>query len=202
MYHVDVSLHQTLIGHRSAIYSLALNEGAGWLYSGGSDSGVVEWNLDTGAFSRVLCPVSSPVLTIELISEFQLLALGLQNGKVQLVDANSGHIVQVLEIGQLGVFGLKYVPGGKLLCGTAEGNFSSFALTLEDGTLRAELHLHRILNNSGIRSMAMNSQGTHLIFGYKDGQLELYSVGYFDLNWSRQAHEHSFSALAFHPYEA
>src|SRR5690606_24524096 len=94
MKQLEIIKKRHLIGHRNPIYTVEM--GAGVFYTAGNDRGVVEWSLEDLSFRRILCPVSQTVYRLHLSPGTNLLAVGMQDGTVILVDRTSGAIQQTL----------------------------------------------------------------------------------------------------------
>ena len=83
---IDVTLAATLTGHQNPIFALALDFQGTTLFTGGNDKGVVEWDLTSFSFKRILCKVDASIYSLLRIPDSPWLAVGLRSGEVLIVD--------------------------------------------------------------------------------------------------------------------
>src|SRR5690606_8241478 len=59
---ININLNGTLSGHQNPVFALAISSvDPNILFTGGNDKGVVEWDLQSKSFKRILCKVGSSV---------------------------------------------------------------------------------------------------------------------------------------------
>lgn len=196
-----------LIGHRNPIYALEI--GAGVFYTAGNDRGVVEWSLEDLAFKRILCPVSQTVYRLHLLPGTNLLAIGMQDGTVILVDRTSGAIQQTLQHSQAApVFGLGTLhtrpSDQKLVVACESGSvFQWGAIRSANDGQPAEQPIEQQseskISDGQIRSMAVSPNGMHVAFGSKDGVVHLRRSEDMKAEHEWNVHEHTVTSLSFSP---
>jgi WD40 repeat protein len=92
----EINLLGTLTGHQNPIFALAVSSiNPDTLYTAGNDKGVVEWDLKSMSFKRLLCKVGSSVYSLLSIPETSLLAIGMRSGQLLVVDTNTQTLKQL-----------------------------------------------------------------------------------------------------------
>src|SRR5690606_39003174 len=110
----------TLTGHQNPIFALAHDAQRNCLYTGGNDKGVVEWDLSTFSFKRVLCKVGASVYSLLRIPDSPWLAIGLRSGEVLIVDVNEQSLRARLRVQSGAVFSIQYIAAKKELIAIGE----------------------------------------------------------------------------------
>src|ERR1700742_942239 len=114
-----------LTGHSNPIFTLALSQKPGILFTGGNDKGVVEWSLKTDSFIKVMFPVPASVYAIFCPEGFPYLFAGLRSGDVAVFDFIQQKVVKLLKHHTKPVFDIKSVSGKKeLLVASEDGTVS------------------------------------------------------------------------------
>jgi WD40 repeat protein len=75
-------------GHRGTVYLVALDHGAKYLASAGSDKMLNVWNAETGGLIVTYNMEKSPINSMSWSNSGQFLVIGLDNGEVCLIDFN------------------------------------------------------------------------------------------------------------------
>lgn len=196
---MEVHLHHTQIGHRNPIYALAIDKERGQLYSGGSDTGIVQWGLEAVDFQRVFSAVPSPVLRILPVHEYDVLLVGLQNGQALMLNAVTGELIQTLGAEpSSGIFGLAY-HSDRLYMASTSGKVQVYALDSRSERVQVLAVSEHLWNAAGVRSLSLDRDGTVLALGYKDGTVSVHQTSDMNCIWTKKAHEHTVSALSFSP---
>src|SRR5690606_16548001 len=107
MYSLQVNKAGTLSGHQNPIFAVANGPDPATVFTGGNDKGVVQWNLETMAFERILYPVQFSVYALHLVANSAWLAIGTRDGNVHVVDTRTQKLVARLEHHQRPVFSIK-----------------------------------------------------------------------------------------------
>lgn len=215
MKRLDILKSAHLIGHRNPVYAIEMGAG-GSFFTAGNDRGIVEWSFSledgpgTAAFKRVLCPVPVTVYSLHHLPEAQVVAAGLQDGSVLLVDTVSGHIKATLRAHDKPVFGLasrwRGVEGEgaapELVLASEDGRASVWSLEslAEEGGREdraPQLLRERVISNAPIRCMAVSPHGDWVCFGDKDGRLHLYKTEDLSLYKSWDAHDQTVTSVQF-----
>lgn len=171
---VHVSLAHTLAGHQNPIFALESGRDSAVLFTAGNDKGIVEWDLHTGKFKRVLCAVPASVYTLCLLADGNTLVAGLRNGEVWLIDVEKQALLKKLKVDQGAVFAIQeFVQKQELLAIGEEG--VAYVWSLE--TL--ELLYRFKVSNTTVRCIACYPNQQQLLFGDKAGKLYQYDIAEF-----------------------
>jgi len=169
-----VTLAHTLIGHQNPIYALEKGYDPAVLYSAGNDKGIVEWDLETGKFKRILCSVSSSVYALKQFSYANILAVGLREGQVLLVDPEAQKLIAKLPTDRAAVFALAVLEQKKELIAVAENGYA-YVWCLQEYKLLYKFEVA----NAALRSLAIHPEGSQIAIGDKNGAVHLYEVSSF-----------------------
>src|SRR5690606_1446196 len=123
---ITVQIHKagTLTGHQNPIFAVENGPETSMLFTAGNDKGVVQWNMDTFAFERILYLVQSSVYALHLLPDTTVMVIGTRRGKVMVVDTFSQKRVARREHHKRPVFDIK-----------AFRNKPELILSSEDGTV-------------------------------------------------------------------
>lgn len=184
----------TLIGHQNPIFTVENGPEASTLFTAGNDKGVVQWNMETQAFERIVYPVQSSVYALHLLSGTTLLAIGTRSGMVIIVDVTTQLPVAKLEHHQRPVFDIKSFR-----------NKPELVLSSEDGTVSVwdavnfKLLYHFKVAQQTVRTIAISRGEETIAFGTKDGKLKVYNASDYGLTAEIDVHTMPVTALAFSP---
>lgn len=160
---LEVTLQATLRGHQNQVF--ALETGANHtLFSGGNDKGVVEWDLETFRFKRILCGVSHPVYALYHIPGVPLLAIGLRSGEVMIVDYDKQELKTKLKLDKGAVFAVTSVPDKQELVAIGE---EGVAYVFDMVSFRL-LYRFRV-SDVTVRTVTVSADGQSIYFGDKGG---------------------------------
>lgn len=188
----EITLANTLVGHQNPIYTLAIDSLKGLLYSAGNDKGIVEWDLSTSSFKRVLCTVPASVYTLCVLAEKDLLVAGMRNGEVLVIKKTQPELFAKLKVDKGAVFSIQYLEKkNELIAIGEEGkayvwNADSFEL----------LYTFKISKET-VRSIAINEAQNYIAFGDKDGFVYIHDSNDFHQVASQKIHEMSVTNLDF-----
>jgi GTPase SAR1 family protein len=119
----DGSLYRTIAGHTSTACDVLWSSGGKALISGGWDGTVRLWDLETGAQRwRYQCPSDELVLGLALSPDERLMAACGTDGRVSIVDPESGQALLLLEGVTKRAFCPSFSYDGLLLAVKAEDN--------------------------------------------------------------------------------
>lgn len=184
----------TLAGHQNPIFTVANGPEPTMLFTAGNDKGVVQWNMETLAFERILHPVQSSVYALHLLPGTTLMAIGTRSGLVSIVDIATGEAVAQLKHHDRPVFDIKSFRKKPEL-----------VLSSEDGTVSVwdandfRLLYHFKVAEQTVRAIAISEEEETIVFGTKDGKLKIYSALDYGLTAEITAHTMPVTALAFSP---
>lgn len=189
---MDITLENTLIGHQNPINTLAVDEQNNLLYSAGNDKGIVEWDLQTLAFKRVLCNVPSSVYKLCFIPEKSLLIASLRSGGILVIRTNVPELAAKLSIGKGAAFVVQPILSkNELLAIDEQGK--AYVWNLENYELLYSFQV----STTTVRSVALDEEGHVLAVGDKNGAVHLLDVRDYHTLTSANVHTQSVTALAF-----
>lgn len=191
MYNIDVSLSKTLIGHQNPIFTVIEGLGAGTVFTGGNDKGVVEWDLEKGEFRRILCSVPASVYALHLMREEGVLLIGLRNGELWFVDIEKQELIAKTQTEEGAVFAIKVLAEKREVIATGEEGFA-YVWSLDTHDL---LYRFRIAHTT-VRVIEPYSNGNQLAFGDKNGFVHIYDTAEFREITKEQIHSLPVTALA------
>ncbi|MFZ4862440.1 WD40 repeat domain-containing protein [Sphingobacterium sp. Mn56C] len=187
-----ITLLQTLNGHQNPVYTLEMDIPKQLLYSAGNDKGVVEWDLQTLAFKRVLCAVPSSVYALHQIPGTSYLAVGMRSGDLFVVDTHSQTLKAKLKIESGSIFCIRSLVGKQELVVIGESG-KAYVYRLTDFQL---LYTFQI-SDTTIRSIAVYADESALAFGDKNGVIYLISAVDYQLIAKAKIHDMSITSLCF-----
>jgi centriolar protein POC1 len=160
-----------LTGHSNPIFTLALSQKPGILFTGGNDKGIVEWSLKNNSFIKVLFPVPASVYAIYCPAGLPYLFAGLRTGDVVVFDFNQQKIIKLLKHHIKPVFDIKSVPHkNELLVASEDGTVSIWDMAT------FEL-LHTIsVSNDTVRCISISTDEKSVAFGCRDNQIRVYDL--------------------------
>ncbi|MGO1519904.1 MAG: WD40 repeat domain-containing protein [Sphingobacterium sp.] len=189
---IDVTLAATLTGHQNPIFALALDFQGTTLFTGGNDKGVVEWDLTSFSFKRILCKVDASIYSLLRIPDSPWLAVGLRSGEVLIVDIHEQSLKARLHTQSGAVFSIQYIPGKKELIAIGEEG-TAYVWTV-DGF--QQLYRFKV-SETTVRVIAISEDANQLAFGDKNGQVYLYSASDFQLIQKQTIHSMPVTSLLF-----
>ncbi len=190
---IEVSLEASLTGHQNPIFTLALSKTReNILFTGGNDKGVVEWDLETMSFRRILCKVNSSVYSLLTIEDTSLLAIGMRSGQIMIVDADSQSLKANLQVEKGAVFSIKTIPEKKELIAIGEEGVA-YVWSLETYEL---LYRFKVADTT-VRVIAVQPSSKTLAFGDKNGEIHLFSAKDFQEIEHQKIHELPVTSLVF-----
>lgn len=191
---MEVNLRNTLLGHQNPIYTIAIDADKQVMYSAGNDKGIVEWDLSSDSFKRVLCNVSSSVYCLRVIPQSDLLLAGLRNGEVLVIDTGDNPNLKArLQVEKGAIFALQYLPLKQELLAIGEQG-KAYVWNLETFDL---LYQFEVSKNT-VRSIAFSAEAKVVAFGDKDGYISLHDIHDFHQINREKIHESGVSSLVFH----
>lgn len=188
---MEVNLRNTLTGHQNPIYTVAIDSVQHKLYSAGNDKGIVEWDLEKDAFSRVLCNVSSSVYCLAVIPQTNYLVAGLRNGDVLVIERGEEVVLKAqLSVGRGAVFAVQYLPSkNELLAIGEQGKAYVWSMDTFDLLYQFEI------SKTTVRTIAWESSLNILAFGDKDGFIQTYNATDYTLIHRAKIHDGGVSSL-------
>ena len=191
MFTVDISLSNTLSGHQNPIFTISRGIGPNSLFTAGNDKGVVEWDLATGKFKRILCAVPASVYTLHLLEEEGVMIIGLRNGEVWFVDTDKQSLLGKVQTEKGAVFAVKVLPEKREVIATGEEGFA-YVWSLDDYKLLYRFHVA----DTTVRVIEPYPNTNLIAFGDKNGFVYVYDTTDFQQIAKQQIHSLPVTALA------
>src|SRR3546814_98115 len=169
MYSLQIDRAGTLSGHQNPIFTIENGPDPVTIFTGGNDEGVVQWNLETMAFERILYPVQFSVYALHVIANSTLLAIGTRDGKVHVIDTQTQQLVARLDHHQRPVFAIKsFADKPELVVSSEDGTVSIW------NTDTFNLLYHLKVSDQTVRTIAISNDEQWVVFGTKAGEVMLY----------------------------
>lgn len=192
----NIRIHKagTLSGHQNPLFAVENGPEPEMLFTAGNDKGVVQWNLKTMSFARILYPVQSSVYKLYLIPDTALLAVGERSGLVSIIDISTQRVVAKLEHHPRPVFDIIAFNGKpELILSSEDGSVSVW------NSRDFSLLYHFKVSAETVRTIAVSRDEKTVIFGTKDGKLKVYHAKEYGLLTEIAAHTLPVTALCFSP---
>lgn len=186
----DVILSATLTGHQNPIYCMTVDATQHKLYSAGNDKGIVEWDLVSKSFSRVLCSVPASVYQMRIIESTGYLVAALRKGGLLVIDRNEPKLVAKLEVANGAVFAFEVISNKQEIIVVDEYGMAYVwsLVTFE------QLYSFRISTQT-VRSIAVSFIDNKIYFGDKSGKVYIHSLVDYQHEYTGQVHEQNVTAL-------
>ncbi|TDS15763.1 WD40 repeat domain-containing protein [Sphingobacterium paludis] len=191
MYTLDISLKTTLPGHQNPIFALAAGLDGSSIFSAGNDKGVVEWDLKTGTFKRIVSAVPASVYCLHLIPELSMLLVGMRNGELWCVDVAKQQLVKKLTVERGAVFAVQTLAEKREIVAIGEEGVA-YVWSMDSFDL---LYRFRV-SSTTVRTIQPYPSAKQLVFGDKDGYIYLYDLADFKEIEKRKVHTMPVTALA------
>jgi len=183
-----------LTGHSNPIFTLALSQKPGILFTGGNDKGLVEWSLETNTFIKVMFPVPASIYAIYCPEGFPLMFAGLRSGEVLVFNFIEQKITHRLRKHIKPIFDIKAVgKKNELLVASEDGTVSVWSLnTLE--------LLHTInVSSDTIRCISVNPADDRVAFGCRDNRVVIYDTEDYSIVKALIGHTMAVFSLQYSP---
>jgi len=190
MHTVQVSLAMTLVGHQNPIFALDYAPASASLFTAGNDRGIVEWDMNTGKFNRVLCSVPASVYALHFLESSNTLLAGLRNGEIWLIDVEKQQLLKKMKVDKGAVFAILYLAEKNELLAIGEEGVA-YVWSLESFDL---LYRFRV-SNTTVRSIQFDATNNELLFGDKDGHVYRYDAVEFKELHKQKIHSMPVTAL-------
>jgi centriolar protein POC1 len=183
-----------LTGHSNPIFTLALSQKPGILFTGGNDKGLVEWSLEDNSFIKVMFQVPTSIYAIHCPTGYPLMFAGLRNGEILIFDFIQQKITHRLRHHIKPIFDIKSsVKKNELLVASEDGTVSVWSLnTLE--------LVHSIaVSNDTVRCITINPEENRVAFGCRDNRIVVYDLDDYALIKALIGHTMAVFSLQYSP---
>lgn len=190
---ITVERKAELSGHQNPIYTVENSQKEHIFFTGGNDKGVVEWNIKTNSFVKVLMPVRSSVYSLHSPSFLNVVAVGERSGQVSIFDFEEQKVTHILEHHKLPVFDICSIPSKReLLVSSEDGTVSVWNDSFEF------VYQFRVSEET-VRVMAVSPDEKYIAFGCKDNLIRIYNLDDYSLASNLAAHTRPVTSLQFSP---
>jgi WD40 repeat protein len=190
MHKLNISLHTTLKGHTSSIYTIA---GRGDdLYSTGGDGQVVRWNLAEPADGVLMARMGMQIFSMALMPDARHMLLGQMHGGIHVLDLEDKQEDKHLALHTQGIFDLLTIDNHFVAAG-GDGILSLWRTT------DYSLGLKIALSDASLRALALRPDGLQLAVGSSDNGIYLLSLPDFKITRKLEGHENSVFTLCYSP---
>ena len=162
----------SLRGHNAAVKSLVVSSRGNVLYSTGSDGKVLAWNLNDAVLSpRTILKNTLGNLCLAISPNGRMLAVGTDNGIIQIIDLNYPDAAPVQKKGHIGtVYALAFSRDGQQLYSSG----SDKSIILWNLSLESSNQIFK--ESTSVRVLSLSSDGHFLAGGSDDGRLLLWET--------------------------
>ncbi|SKB43783.1 WD domain-containing protein, G-beta repeat-containing protein [Sphingobacterium nematocida] len=189
----EISLQGTLTGHQNPIYTLEVDTSRHLLYSAGNDKGIVEWDLVSQQFKRLLCAVPSSVYCLKLIPDTDWIAAGMRNGELFIIQRTEPQLIAKLKVDKGAIFSIQILSSkNEIIAIGEEGKAYVWSL---DGF---QLLYTFLVSKDRVRTIAVSEDQKNIAFGDKQGVVYIHVADDFHLITQSAKHEMGISSMLFH----
>jgi len=157
----------------AVIHSIVVSRFGSKVISGGSDSTVKGWNLESGELIQILRGHSGDVSSVQLMPDERFVVSGSHDKTVKVWDMDTGKCIGTLEGHQAEVLGVAISPDGALIASTG---FTDQTVRLWD--LKSGTCLQVIKHDAPLSpmSVAFSPDGLRLVVGTGVGPIFIYRL--------------------------
>lgn len=180
-----------IVGHAGAIYTCAAYQH--FLFTAGSDKIVALWDLNKYTQENFSIKLTSSCYSLKLISD-NLLAIGLSNGDLHLIDVNLKQEVKFFTQHKTSIFTIQTNSQKKhFYSADTDGNLAVWDLN----TLNLLLILP--LNCGKIRRIDVDRTGGNIVLSCQDGFVKIFETQFYNEIYSSKKHNDGTTSAIFHP---
>ncbi|MBE8713451.1 WD40 repeat domain-containing protein [Sphingobacterium hungaricum] len=189
---MDIVLKATLTGHQNPIFAIESSEDQQSIFTGGNDKGIVEWDVKTLKFKRILCAVDSSVYVIHRLPNSNILAVGLRSGELMFIDVNEQKLLAKFKTNQGALFAIQSFSSKPEVIAIGEEGYA-YVLNSEDFQLKYRFKV----SPTTVRSIAISDDEQQVAFGDKNGFVYIYDARDYESIYQNQLHELPVTSLLF-----
>ena len=165
------SIAHAFSGHTQPVWAIAVSSDGHTLASGGEDTAINVWRLDTGQLQHTLTGHSAAIRSLAISPNQQTIASGSGDNMIKLWDVQTGKLRQTLTGHSAPVWSLAITPGGQtLVSGSYDRTIKLW--DMQTGKLRQTLTGH----TGPVWSVATTLDGKTLASGSSDQTVKLWDL--------------------------
>lgn len=183
---------QTLFGHNSWIYTVAIAPDGETVASGSYDGSIKIWHLPTGGLTRTLDAHSDAIASLAISSDGETLVSGSWDDCIKIWDLRSGTLKRTINSHADDVKAVVLSPDGKTV---AAGTYSGVIKLWNSKTGE---QTGQFKHSGPITSVAIGPQGKYLASGSRNGTVKIWEI---ETGWELtiEGHKKAVWAIAFSP---
>ncbi len=188
----------SFLGHKSAVYALAVDRGSGLFLSAGGDGIVVQWQLDAPEHGEALVNVGEAIFSLCVLGEQDLLMIGTGTGRLLVIDRQTRKEVQATEAHTKGIFRIVRLDEGTLACAGGDGSLSIWSLGADRNKPLARLR-NIPLCEEKLRDIVVSSESERVVVACGDGSLRELDQPSLNERQRFEGHDKGANSATFHP---
>lgn len=188
----EISLQGTLTGHQNPVYTLEVDDSEHLLYSAGNDKGIVEWDLVSKQFKRVLCAVPASVYCLRLIPNTDWIAAGMRSGELYIIERSKPQLIAKLKVDKGAIFNIQVLASKNEIIAIGEEG-KAYVWSLDGFQL---LYTFQVSKDT-VRTITVSEEKNRIAFGDKKGVVYLHDATDFHLIAQSAHHDMAVSSLLF-----
>ncbi len=177
-------------GHTGSIYALSLSPERPYIYTGGSDGMVIEWNEANPNEGRLVAKLTEPVYSIFFDSETNYLWIGAASGNLHIIDLQQKAELKLYTTHTKGIFDIKKWRGSIFVAG-GDGSLSWYDV------FKLDFEGKRQISDKSLRCLAIEPVKGLLAIGSSDTFIYIYDKELILVQPQIEAHQNSVFSLAF-----
>ncbi len=187
---IQITHNSSLPGHEHPIYAVSSSQKEHIFFTGGGEAAIVEWNLKTKKYIKILFKTRGSVYAIHCPKQPNVLLAGDRSGYLHIFDFEKQSLIKSIPAHERSIFDIQ----------SDERNFYTLS---EDGSMKVwsfetfeTLH-HLKLSNLGLRCMALHPLSKWIAVAGKDMHIYMLDKTSFNLELSYRAHDLPIFSLCF-----
>lgn len=189
---IEVNKVNTVGGHSDCVYTLEQGPKPNEFFSSGGDGVVALWDLNDMDNGRMIVKVPTSIYALCYYAERNVLVVGQNFDGIHLVDLEKKEEVGSINLGTSAIFDIKVVKD-RIFAALANGEVHVLNIT----TLET-IHVIQASEMSA-RTIAISEQLGHLVIGFSDNFIRIYSLIDFSLIKEIEAHKLSVFTVQYSP---
>lgn len=186
----EIQNSKTLVGHIGAIYDVIYHNHQ--LYTSSADKFVTSWDIETEKQTNFAVKLDHSAYNIAFSPEFNILAIGTNNGGIHVIDIENRKEIRLLTQHQSSVFSLVYCKNKKqFYSGDRDGYFCAWDAKTFDLLITLPYDCEKI------REISLSEDGEFIALCGQDGYVRILESNFFNSIQEFKAHEDGVNCAVF-----